>query len=376
MSILKNWLHQLPDDLLHSGRELGMRLENGESPEIVMQEFRLSPAMNLVGTPYMDSCKSELKVFNLLDRCMLLEILGYIDPNLAFASPGPGLAAFVVNELGNDRQRQSFFNRFSNRLHWTFFALTEPHAGSDPQQCKTAAESTDYGYQISGKKMLIGNGKFADVGVVFARTQPGVMGINAFLVEKPLTKGLLCQEHRTFGCKASRLTTMTFEKVQIPRSYLLGQHIKPTERWAKSATAAFTALRPCIAGISIGIARATVDYAKALCPNVEFQDIEVDLVAQRNLLHRVCKDYDKGIRNHVRSGFLKTLACDTADRAVLGVIRRCSRSGRPPDQFILKAYRDIKAFEYTEGMTHVHYNTFSYGREAKVENRSPSLGES
>lgn len=358
--ILFDWLREIPDELLEVGRDAGHRLAAGDSPVSVMNEFPLASIMNFVGTPFMAVAPIKPRIITLVERCALLEILGYLDPNLAFASPGPGLSAFVVQQLGTEMQKNLFFDRFSHGLHWTFFALTEPHAGSDPQQCRTTAVVAPGGFRICGSKMLVGNGKFASVGVVFARTHPGVLGINAFLIEKETIAGLLCTEYETVGCKASRLSLMEFNDTYVSDSSMLGQHLKPTERWSKSASAAFTALRPCIAAIALGIARSAIDHFRHLCPKSDYQDLYVEVLAQRRLLHQICDIHDAGARDHIRAGFFKTIACNTSERLVTEVIRRCCSSGVSPDDRLRKAYRDVKAFEYTEGMSYLHYSAAGF----------------
>ncbi|MFT7321127.1 acyl-CoA dehydrogenase family protein, partial [Congregibacter sp.] len=62
------------------------------------------------------------------------------------------------------------------------FGLTEPDYGSDPGGMVTRARSVDGGYRISGAKMWISNSPVADVFVVWAKTDDGV--IRGFVLEK------------------------------------------------------------------------------------------------------------------------------------------------------------------------------------------------
>jgi glutaryl-CoA dehydrogenase len=61
------------------------------------------------------------------------------------------------------------------------FGLTEPDAGSDPGSLATTAVERDGGYRLDGEKKWIGNASFADVAVIWARTDDGK--ISGFLVE-------------------------------------------------------------------------------------------------------------------------------------------------------------------------------------------------
>src|ERR687885_2696992 len=61
------------------------------------------------------------------------------------------------------------------------FGLTEPDAGSDPGALATTAVEKDGGYVLNGEKRWIGNASFADVAVIWARTEDDKIG--CFLVE-------------------------------------------------------------------------------------------------------------------------------------------------------------------------------------------------
>ena len=67
------------------------------------------------------------------------------------------------------------------------FGLTEPDSGSDPGSMSTKAVKTDGGYVLSGTKTWISNAPVADVFVVWAKTEDGV--IRGFILEKGM-KGL------------------------------------------------------------------------------------------------------------------------------------------------------------------------------------------
>src|SRR4051812_39931662 len=94
------WRHVL--SFTEVGRAIGTRIDMGESADAVMSDFPLSPAMNTLGLPdwagpvpfEVPECGS-LWSLDLAQRSVLYEGLGYIDPSLTFAAPGPGMAAFI-----------------------------------------------------------------------------------------------------------------------------------------------------------------------------------------------------------------------------------------------------------------------------------------
>jgi glutaryl-CoA dehydrogenase len=93
-----------------------------------------------------------------------------------------GLAMAAIHELGSEEQKQQWLPAMARCEKIGSFALTEPGAGSDPGSLKTTAASGGGGYVLNGEKRWIGNASFADVVVIWARTEDGRIG--GFLVEK------------------------------------------------------------------------------------------------------------------------------------------------------------------------------------------------
>jgi glutaryl-CoA dehydrogenase len=93
-----------------------------------------------------------------------------------------GLAMAAIHELGSEEHKQRWLPQMAKCEKIGAFALTEPDAGSDPGSLRTTAVSRDGGYVLNGEKRWIGNASFADVVVIWARTEDGRVG--GFLVEK------------------------------------------------------------------------------------------------------------------------------------------------------------------------------------------------
>jgi glutaryl-CoA dehydrogenase len=93
-----------------------------------------------------------------------------------------GLAMAAIHELGSEEHRQSWLPAMAKCEKIGSFALTEPGAGSDPSSLTTTAVLRNGSYVLNGEKKWIGNASFADVVVIWARTEDGRVG--GFLVEK------------------------------------------------------------------------------------------------------------------------------------------------------------------------------------------------
>jgi glutaryl-CoA dehydrogenase len=93
-----------------------------------------------------------------------------------------GLAMAAIHELGSEEHKRGWLPAMAKCEKIGAFGLTEPGAGSDPGSLTTTATSSDGGYVLNGEKKWIGNASFADVVVIWARTEDGLVG--GFLVEK------------------------------------------------------------------------------------------------------------------------------------------------------------------------------------------------
>ncbi len=92
-----------------------------------------------------------------------------------------GLAMAAIHALGSEEQKQKWLPEMAKCKKIGCFGLTEPEHGSDPGSMETTATEKDGGYVLQGEKRWIGNGSFADVAVIWARTGNGNVG--CFLVE-------------------------------------------------------------------------------------------------------------------------------------------------------------------------------------------------
>jgi glutaryl-CoA dehydrogenase len=92
-----------------------------------------------------------------------------------------GLAMAAIHQLGSEEQKQEWLPKMAKCEKIGCFGLTEPEHGSDPGSMETTAAEKDGGYVLQGEKRWIGNGSFADVAVIWARTEDDA--INCFLVE-------------------------------------------------------------------------------------------------------------------------------------------------------------------------------------------------
>ena len=85
------------------------------------------------------------------------------------------LVMHPIYAYGTEAQRMKFLPKLA-RGEWVgCFGLTEPDHGSDPGAMKSRARRVEGGYLITGNKMWISNSPIADVFLVWAKTEDGVI---------------------------------------------------------------------------------------------------------------------------------------------------------------------------------------------------------
>ena len=97
------------------------------------------------------------------------------------------LAMHAIYHFGSDEQKDFYLPQMAKGELIGCFGLTEPDAGSDPASMKTNAKEKDGGYILNGSKTWITNSPIADVLVIWAKDEQGVL--RGFIVDRD-AKGL------------------------------------------------------------------------------------------------------------------------------------------------------------------------------------------
>src|SRR6516225_10154746 len=129
------------------------------------------------------------------------------------------LVMFPIHAYGSEAQRRKYLPKLVTGEWIGCFGLTEPNHGSDPGSMVTRAKSAPGGYRLSGAKMWISNSPIADVFVVWAKTDDGV--IRGFVLEKG-TKGLSTPKiEGKFSLRTSITGEIVMDEVFVPEENLL-----------------------------------------------------------------------------------------------------------------------------------------------------------
>lgn len=136
----------------------------------------------------------------------------------SFVSVQSSLVMFPIHAYGSEEQKQRWLPAMARGEAIGSFGLTESHGGSDPSNMKTHAKRDGDDWILNGSKMWITNATIADVALVWAKTDDGVLG---FLVEKDMP-GFETQEIKNkFSLRASVTGALFFDNVRIPQASVL-----------------------------------------------------------------------------------------------------------------------------------------------------------
>jgi glutaryl-CoA dehydrogenase len=129
------------------------------------------------------------------------------------------LVMHPIHAYGSEAQRQKYLPKLASGEWIGCFGLTEPDHGSDPGSMVTRAKKADGGYLLSGAKMWITNSPIADVFMVWAKDDGGV--IRGFLLEKGM-KGLSAPKiEGKFSLRAGITGEIVMDEVFVPEENLL-----------------------------------------------------------------------------------------------------------------------------------------------------------
>lgn len=135
-----------------------------------------------------------------------------------------GIGTLPILYYGSEEQKQKYLPLIASGEWKSCYCLTEPDAGSDANAGKTKAVLTEDGkhYLITGQKMWISNGGFADLLIVFAKIEDDKK-LTAFLVERTFGGITMNDEEVKLGIKGSSTRQIFFNDTKVPVENMLSE---------------------------------------------------------------------------------------------------------------------------------------------------------
>jgi alkylation response protein AidB-like acyl-CoA dehydrogenase len=301
-----------------------------------------------------------------LSYCLVLEELGRGDSAVrGIVSVSLGLVGKSIAGYGTDEQKRDWLPRLTSGDALGCFCLTEPGTGSDAANLTTRAVRDGGDWLLTGTKMFITNGTWADVALVFARTGgPGHRGVTAFLVPTDAEGFDARVIHGKLGLRGQATAEIVLDGVRVPDAARLGPE-------GKGFTVAMSALakgRMSVAAGCVGIAQgcldAAVGYAKDRDqfgkPIASYQLVQemlariaLDVDAARLLTWRVADLIDRGLPFATESSKAKLFAGEAAVRAANDALQVFGGYGYIDEYPVGKYLRDARVMTLYEGTSQI-----------------------
>jgi glutaryl-CoA dehydrogenase len=172
----------------------------------------------------------------------------------SMASVQGSLVMYPIYKFGSEEQKKHYLPKLASGEYIGCFGLTEPDHGSNPEGMVTNIIDDGDSYILNGAKMWITNSPVADIAVVWAKDEEGI--IRGLIVEKGM-KGFSAPEiHGKWSLRASITGELVFEDVRVPKKNLL-----PNVKGLKGPLTCLSKARYGIAWGAIGAALDCYDSA-------------------------------------------------------------------------------------------------------------------
>jgi butyryl-CoA dehydrogenase len=278
------------------------------------------------------------------------------------------MVAEVIQAVGNEEQKQKYLPKIcSGEYRAGGFCLTEATAGSDPAGMKTQAVKDGDDYIISGSKLYITSGSFADVFVVWAVTDPDAKkgkGISCFIVEATTPGMTIGKAEEKMGQKASPTNEVHFDNCRVPASALMGKENKGFG----VAVGELAGGRIGIGSLALGVGLAALDYAKAYIVERKqfgqslsnFQGLQwklaeryTEMEAARLLLMQAAYTKEQGQPFGMAASMAKLFATENANKACYDALQLMGGAGYIKEYPLERMARDVRVTSIYEGTSEI-----------------------
>jgi len=279
-----------------------------------------------------------------------------------------GLGCAPLSLFASEEVKQHFLPRVaSGEGQLAALALTEPGAGSDLQGgVRTRAELDGDQWVINGSKMWCTNAGIADYIVTLVRTNPQGGSHSLSLIIVPTdTQGLtIGPPEKKMGLKGSPTHPVTYEDVQVPKEYLLGdvgQGLHQTLQvldWG----------RVSIGALSVGLAQAAFEEAAKYANErytfgvplsrhqaIQFMlaDAATQIQAARLLVYYAAWLKDQGRPFSTEASMAKLNATEMSEKVCRDAIQVLGGYGYSREYPVERIYRDTRLMTIGEGTSEI-----------------------
>ena len=280
----------------------------------------------------------------------------------SFASVQGALVMYPIHAYGSQEQRSKWLPGLGAGTKIGCFGLTEPNFGSNPGGMTTRCKRDGDDWIINGNKMWITNGSLADVAVVWARDDEGI--IRGFLLEKGMEGFTSSDIHGKLSLRASITSELSMSDVRVPDSSRL-----PNIEGLKGPLGCLTQARYGIAWGMIGAAvdcyNTALDYSKERkqfskpiagyqLTQAKFAEMITRITEAQLMVYRLGRLKDEGSMNFQQVSMATRNNCDMA-RDIAKMAREIlGANGVTEDYSPIRHMANIESVYTYEGTHEMH----------------------
>lgn len=277
------------------------------------------------------------------------------------------LCMMPINALGTDAQKRKFLPPLCRGEAIGCFGLSEPEAGSDSGNTKTTAVLDGDEFIVNGSKMWTTNGKYANVMVATAKTDPAAprnRGISALIIELDSPGVSIIKEEDKLGLRGSSTAQVFLDNVRVPRENLLGELNTGFPTFMSTLEGG----RAGIGAMALGLAQAayertlkymrerkTFDYLLAQHQALQFMaaDMATEIEAARLLVYRAAFMKEAGQDIAKEAAMAKLYASEMAMRVTENAVQIHGGYGYTREYEVERIWRDAKLCTIGEGTSEI-----------------------
>lgn len=300
-------------------------------------------------------------------QCIAMEELSRFSGSIGLSyGAHSNLCVNQIVRYGSEEQKNHYLPKLCSGEFLGALAMSEVGAGSDVVSMKTTAEDKGDHFVLNGSKMWITNGPFADIVIVYAKTDKGngQKGITAFLVDKDTPGFSIAQKLDKLGMRGSPTGELVFEDCKVPKDKILSK----LNEGVYVLMSGLDYERLVLSAGPLGIMQACMDttleyvtqrkqFDKAIG---EFQlmqgkiaDMYVKLQSTRTFLYTLSQLADKGIIDNNECAGLIYYASENAVQVALEAIQALGGNGYINDYPTGRYLRDAKLYTIGAGTNEI-----------------------
>ena len=298
---------------------------------------------------------------------LAMEQISRVDASVGvIMSVNNSLVCYGLNKEGSVDQKERFLRDLASGRKLGAFALSEPEAGSDASNQRTAAVRDGDAYILNGTKNWITNGSTADLVLVMAATDKskGAKGISTFIVEKGTAGFAVAKKERKLGIRSSDTVSLSFTDCRVPAANVVGEAGSGFKFAMKTLEGGRIGIAAQALGIAQGCLDASVRYAKerkafdkpiAELQAIQFKiaDMATNIDAARMLVYKAASLKDAEAPFGQDAAMAKLFASKIAVQAALEAIQIHGGYGYVREYLVERYLRDAKVTEIYEGTSEI-----------------------